>query len=86
VPEVLVIGLISDEDLDPISAIDKRLKVVDGRGLFDSEIKEIISEQYARALEILREKKGILEKGAHLLLEKEKIEGDEIKALMEGTS
>jgi len=40
VPEVLVIGFISDEDLERIAAIDKRLKVVDGRGLFDGEIRE----------------------------------------------
>ena len=40
VPVVLVIGLISDEELDRIATIDKRLKVVDGRGLFDSEIRE----------------------------------------------
>ena len=33
-------GLISDEGLDRIGATDKRLKVVDGRGLFDSEIRE----------------------------------------------
>ena len=53
--------------------------------LIDNEIKEIISQQYARALEILRGKKEILEKGAHLLLEKEKIEGEEIRALMKET-
>jgi len=49
----------------------------------DEEIKTIISTEYAKALEILRSKKGILQKGAELLLEKEKIEGAEIKALME---
>jgi phosphoglycerate dehydrogenase-like enzyme len=40
VPEILVIGLISDEELERIAKIDKRLEVVDGRGLFDSEIRE----------------------------------------------
>ena len=49
----------------------------------DEEIKTIISLEYAKALEILKSKKDILQKGAELLLEKEKIEGAEIKALME---
>ena len=49
----------------------------------DEEIKTIISTEYAKALEILRSKKDILQKGAELLLEKEKIEGTELKALME---
>ena len=47
------------------------------------EIGDIISEQYEKALEIMKGKKGILVKGAELLLEKEKIEGRELKALME---
>jgi cell division protease FtsH len=49
----------------------------------DEEIKTIISTEYAKALEILRSKKDILQKGAELLLEKEKIEGTMLKALME---
>jgi ATP-dependent Zn protease len=40
--------------------------------------------EYAKALEILKTKKDILQKGAELLLEKEKIEGTELKALMDG--
>jgi glyoxylate/hydroxypyruvate reductase A len=40
VPEILVIGHISDEELGRIATIDKGLEVVDGRGLFDSEIRE----------------------------------------------
>ena len=51
--------------------------------VIDEEIKTIISTEYAKALEILRSKKDILQKGAELLLEKEKIEGTELKALME---
>ena len=51
--------------------------------LIDHEIGDIISEQYEKAFEILKGKKGILVKGAELLLEKEKIEGRELKALME---
>jgi len=34
-------------------------------------------------MEILKAKRGILNKGAGLLLEKEKIEAEEIRALME---
>jgi cell division protease FtsH len=51
--------------------------------LIDNEVKEIINGQYATALEILREKKDVLEKGAQLLLEKEKIDGEALKALMD---
>jgi cell division protease FtsH len=50
--------------------------------LIDSEVRDIINQQYARALEILQQKREILNKGAGLLLEKEKIEGTELKALM----
>jgi len=38
--EVLIITPVADEDLDRIAAVDTRLKVVDGRGLFDNEIRE----------------------------------------------
>ena len=50
--------------------------------LIDSEIKEIISEQYSKAIHILKEKRDVLDKGAKVLLEKEKIDGEELKALM----
>jgi cell division protease FtsH len=50
--------------------------------LIDNEVREIIGGQYSKALEILRGKKDLLEKGAKLLLDKEKIEGAELKALM----
>jgi cell division protease FtsH len=50
--------------------------------MIDNEVREIISEQYAKALDIIREKKAVLDKGAQLLLDKEKIEGGELKALM----
>jgi len=48
----------------------------------DSEIKKIINDQYDVALSILREKRDLLEKGARLLLEKEKIDADDIQRLM----
>ncbi|MGD9238475.1 MAG: ATP-dependent zinc metalloprotease FtsH [Desulfobacterales bacterium] len=52
--------------------------------LIDSEVREIVNQQYARALETLQQKREVLDKGAGLLLEKEKIEGTELKALMGG--
>jgi cell division protease FtsH len=50
--------------------------------LIDREIREIIAGEYGRARDILKEKRDVLEKGARLLLEKEKIDGEEIRALM----
>ena len=54
--------------------------------MIDNEVGEIISEQYSRALEILMENKEVHKNGARLLLEKEKIEGEELKALMDKVS
>jgi len=51
----------------------------------DREIQQIISGQYTVALNILNEKRGVLTKGAQLLLEREKIDHEEIKALMQQT-
>ena len=50
----------------------------------DSEIQQIISSQYKVALDILKDRRDTLVKGAQLLLDKEKIDHDEIKALMIG--
>ena len=50
----------------------------------DAEISSIIAKEYARAIAILKGQKSIIEKGAALLLEKEKIEGPELKALGAG--
>ena len=50
--------------------------------VIDKEINAIISAQYDRALDILRGKRGVLEKSVTVLLEKETIEGKELKALM----
>jgi cell division protease FtsH len=50
--------------------------------MIDKEIKEIISVQYKRAVDILQGKKDVMDKGAEVLLEKEKIDGEELKALM----
>jgi cell division protease FtsH len=51
--------------------------------LIDEEVRGIISQQYAKAQQILKEKREVLEKGAELLLEKEKIEGAAIKSLLD---
>lgn len=51
--------------------------------LIDSEVREIINRQYERAKKILNEKMEPLKKGASLLLRKEKLEEEEIKALVE---
>ncbi|MCF8131062.1 MAG: ATP-dependent zinc metalloprotease FtsH [Deltaproteobacteria bacterium] len=51
--------------------------------LIDGEVARIIGEQYTKALELLEGKKDILRKAAKVLLEKEKIEGDELKAIIE---
>jgi cell division protease FtsH len=50
--------------------------------MIDREMREIMAREYSRALEILRSTKDTLVKGARLLLEKEKIDGPEIKAMM----
>ncbi len=50
--------------------------------IIDQEIREKIGREYERALAILREKKEILIRGARLLLEKEKLDSAEIRALL----
>jgi len=50
--------------------------------IIDLEIRESIRREYERALAILREKREILIRGARLLLEKEKLDGEEIRALL----
>ena len=50
--------------------------------MIDLEIRHLIATEYGRALTILKANKDALEKGARLLLEKEKIDGEEIRALM----
>jgi cell division protease FtsH len=50
--------------------------------IIDKEVNTIISEQYQRALGILKAKRDVLEKSVTVLLEKETIEGDELKTLI----
>jgi len=49
----------------------------------DQEIKAIIDAQYLVAKDILTRHKGVLEKGAALVLKEEKIEGKQLKELLE---
>lgn len=49
----------------------------------DKEIANIIRAEYTNALEILKKKQDVLHRGAKLLLEKEKVDGAELKALLE---
>lgn len=48
----------------------------------DAEIKRIVDEAHQRAREILSAKKGVLDKVAQVLLEREVIEGEELKRLV----
>jgi cell division protease FtsH len=50
--------------------------------LIDKEIKDIIDQQYGRALEILRRNRKVLDQASEILLAREKIDGDELKAIM----
>jgi len=49
--------------------------------LIDKEIRQIIDEQYERALEILKSKRDILSQTAETLLETETIQGEDLSAL-----
>jgi cell division protease FtsH len=49
--------------------------------MIDSEVRDIIQQQHEVALKILKEKRELLVKGASLLLDKETVTGDEMKAL-----
>jgi cell division protease FtsH len=51
----------------------------------DEEIKGIVNESYEKAKSILEKKKDILEKVAMILLEKEVIEGEELRKLIPET-
>jgi cell division protease FtsH len=51
--------------------------------IIDNEVREIIKQQYETARNILDTKKSLLKKSAELLLEKETIEGDVLKQLIE---
>jgi len=50
----------------------------------DNEVKRIVDESYQKVNTMLSEKKELLEKVAQTLLEKETIDGDELRALIKG--
>ena len=50
--------------------------------IIDDEVKHIIDEQYERARRLLSDNREILEKGAGQLLSEEKLEAEELEALM----
>jgi cell division protease FtsH len=49
--------------------------------LIDQEVRDIIGEQYRVAIDILKDKKDLLNDAFELLIEKESIEGDDLNAL-----
>ena len=49
----------------------------------DDEVKRIIDTCYDKACKILEENRDVLEKSAQLLIEKEKITGEEFEALFD---
>ena len=51
--------------------------------LIDDEVRQIIDQQYGIAKDILEAHRQVLEKGADLLLENEKIEGSQLEVLMQ---
>jgi cell division protease FtsH len=51
--------------------------------IIDTEVKEIVDAQYQVAIKILQDRKQVLDAGSKLLLEKEKIEGEELKAIID---
>jgi cell division protease FtsH len=51
--------------------------------LIDNEVREIIASQYMVSMDILKARKNVLREGVKILLEKEKIDGDELKDLMQ---
>lgn len=52
----------------------------------DLEVYETISSQYSAAIDILKDRKAILDKGARLILEHEKIEGKQIEEMLRDQS
>ncbi|MBC7231445.1 MAG: ATP-dependent metallopeptidase FtsH/Yme1/Tma family protein [Actinobacteria bacterium] len=53
--------------------------------LIDQEVKGIIMRNYGRVKALLEERRALLEEIAEVLLDKETLEGDEFRALLEGS-
>jgi cell division protease FtsH len=73
-PQFLDMGLGEGGDYSPATA-----------EAIDQEVREIIGREYRRARDILTDKKAVLLKGAQRLLAQEKIDGEEIRALLAET-
>ena len=54
--------------------------------LIDREVQQITDEQYSRALDILRQKRHVLDNAVKVLLKNEVIEGEDLSALAETIS
>ena len=54
--------------------------------MIDEEVRKIIDEQYEVALGILNNKRGSIEKAVTVLLDKEKITGDELQEIIDNVS
>ena len=67
--------------LDTISSGDAREYSEETARAIDAEIRNIIHNQYETALSILRQRRDVLKQGALVLLEKEKIDREEIEGL-----
>ncbi|HDL98551.1 MAG TPA: ATP-dependent metallopeptidase FtsH/Yme1/Tma family protein [Desulfobacteraceae bacterium] len=50
--------------------------------IIDEEVRKIIDKQYEVALDILKDKQGLLKKAAQVLLQKEKISGSELEEII----
>jgi cell division protease FtsH len=47
----------------------------------DAAVKELVDRAFAQAVRILTERRAVLERGAQLLLQKETLNEDDLKAL-----
>jgi cell division protease FtsH len=50
----------------------------------DEEVRRFIEEAYARAKEVLSRHRDRLDRLAHALIERETLEGEELKAILDG--
>ena len=78
------------DDIEPTSLVHEVAEGWMRRGagataeLIDREIRILIESQYRIAKSILAGKREVLDRGARLLLQREKIEGSELRDLMDG--
>ena len=69
-------------DKQPLFSASVEVEQLRGRPRVDHRRSEIFSLEYERDKAILTAKKQTLIRGARLLLEKEKLDGEEIRALL----